>query len=425
MNFSDCIKVCGNGKFSYDNNYLALQCYKSIILYEKKQLKKIDEITFDNEISFFEWSYDSSLLLIKEKNSSVVQIRNLDNNNWEGKIIDELYGIKYATWFINSQFLITISDNLIKMNFYSISSKLILSVKDILFNDERNICYSSSKNFFAIPIYLYKKGDFLQIYKSDNFNMEIIFPLNTFKIKKVMFINHDLNILVFDRGFIENIIFIYNLSGSLCTKIKPCDFSLEILNIKKAFNEEFLAIGTKEESIKIFNMKNLKLMEINFENYKGKAKYIYKEKEEENLNSKRKKSRIININNYDINSYKINNTGVKKIEWNYNSKYIAFNELSYPKILFIWKIANEIYLDSILIFLNNIKDFKWSPSNNQLIILTENPLIYIFSTIKGLNVGNYFLEFIPYCIKWDFEGYEFIIIDKNRNNLIVCFPDEN
>jgi hypothetical protein len=40
-------------------------------------------------------------------------------------------------------------------------------------------------------------------------------------------------------------------------------------------------------------------------------------------------------------------------------------------------------------------------------------------------VGNYFLEFIPYCIKWDFEGYEFIIIDKNRNNLIVCFPDEN
>ena len=42
MNFSDCIKVCGNGKFSYDNNYLALQCYKSIILYEKKQLKKID-----------------------------------------------------------------------------------------------------------------------------------------------------------------------------------------------------------------------------------------------------------------------------------------------------------------------------------------------------------------------------------------------
>ena len=166
-------------------------------------------------------------------------------------------------------------------------------------------------------------------------------------------------------------------------------------------------------------------MEINFENYKGKAKYIYKEKEEENLNSKRKKSRIININNYDINSYKINNTGVKKIEWNYNSKYIAFNELSYPKILFIWKIANEIYLDSILIFLNNIKDFKWSPSNNQLIILTENPLIYIFSTIKGLNVGNYFLEFIPYCIKWDFEGYEFIIIDKNRNNLIVCFPDEN
>ena len=123
------------------------------------------------EISFFEWSYDSSLLLIKEKNSSIIQIRNLDNNNWEGKIIDELYGIKYATWFINSQFLITISDNLIKMNFYSISSKLILSVKDILFNDLFLVAipgtfyshtYSILRKFFfnhlllAIPLFFFK-----------------------------------------------------------------------------------------------------------------------------------------------------------------------------------------------------------------------------------------------------------------------------
>ena len=96
---------------------------------KKKKLKKIYEISFPNDILFFEWSPDSSLLLIKEKNSSIVQIRNLDNTEWEGRIIDEINGIKYATWFNNSKYLITISDSLLKMNFYSLSSKIILTIK--------------------------------------------------------------------------------------------------------------------------------------------------------------------------------------------------------------------------------------------------------------------------------------------------------
>ena len=431
MNFSDCIKISGNAKFSYDNNYLAIQMHKSIIIYEKKKLKKIYQIPFQNEILFFEWSPDSSLLLIKEKNSSIVQIRNLDNTEWEGRIIDEINGIKYATWFNNSKYLITISDSFLKMNFYSLSSKIILTIKEIIFNDERCICYSSSKNFFAIPIVLLKEGDYLQIYKSENFHLEQFFPLNTYKIKKIMFVNHDLNILIWDRGIGENLILIYSLCGKLIKEIKPCFISLEILSIKQSFNQEFLSIGTKEESIKIYNIKKWDLKEINFDNYKGNAKYIYKEEEDSNYenniskNKKRKKTKIINLRNYEnINLYKINNSGVKKIEWNFNSKYIAFNDESHPKILFIWKIGFEINLNSILIFLHNIKDFKWSPSNNQLIILTEFPYYYIFSTLNGLNIGNHILDFIPYFIKWDYEGYECLIFDKNKNNLIVIFPDE-
>jgi WD40 repeat protein len=127
------------------------------------------------------------------------------------------------------------------------------------------------------------------------------------------------------------------------------------------------------------------------------------------------KSNIKNINNSNKNEKSID-----LMEFSFDSLYLASKNNLYENIIFIWYIPT-LTLNSIIIFNNNINDFKWSPSENKLIIATKNLAIYIYS-INNIYIFNLPIDSFNFNkIIWNEDGEKFLIQDKNK--MFICYSD--
>jgi WD40 repeat protein len=134
-----------------------------------------------------------------------------------------------------------------------------------------------------------------------------------------------------------------------------------------------------------------------------------------NINVNLFKSNIKNINNSNKNEKSID-----LMEFSFDSLYLASKNNLYENIIFIWYIPT-LTLNSIIIFNNNINDFKWSPSENKLIIATKNLAIYIYS-INNIYIFNLPIDSFNFNkIIWNEDGEKFLIQDKNK--IFICYSD--
>ena len=106
----------------------------------------------------------------------------------------------------------------------------------------------------------------------------------------------------------------------------------------------------------------------------------------------------------------------------FDSKLIASRNDNIPNAVFIWDI-NSLKLNTVIVHIKNVKDFKWSPKENILIIVTENEKCYVFSLYNVYLVeliSDSQKAFQANYIKWNNDGESFIISDKKQ--MIIGHP---
>ena len=113
---------------------------------------------------------------------------------------------------------------------------------------------------------------------------------------------------------------------------------------------------------------------------------------------------------------------ISQIEFSFDSTLIASRNDSIPNAVFIWEV-NTLKLNSVIVHIKNVKDFKWSPKENILIIVTENEKCYVFSLFNVYLVelvSDSQKGFQAIFIKWNNDGKSFIISDKKQ--MIIGHP---
>ena len=71
-------------------------------------------------------------------------------------------------------------------------------------------------------------------------------------------------------------------------------------------------------------------------------------------------------------------TGVKQLEWSYTGNYLASKCDSMPTAVWIWDMSS-LELASVLIHLNSVKNFKFSPNSNELYVVTVTGRVYTWT----------------------------------------------
>ena len=94
-----------------------------------------------------------------------------------------------------------------------------------------------------------------------------------------------------------------------------------------------------------------------------------------------------------------------------------------PNIAFIWE-TSTLKLHTVIMQLNNIKNMKWSPKENILLIVTDNSKLYTF-TLDNV----YIIELVsdinnPFNasnLQWASDGKSFIVSDKKQ--MLIGHPN--
>ncbi len=104
------------------------------------------------------------------------------------------------------------------------------------------------------------------------------------------------------------------------------------------------------------------------------------------------------------------------LEWSFDSKFLATKYESLPNVVFVWEM-NTLKLHTVIVQLNGIKNLKWSPKENILLIVTDNSKLYTF-TLDNV----YIIELVsdmnnPFNasnLQWASDGKSFIVSDKKQ-----------
>ena len=73
-------------------------------------------------------------------------------------------------------------------------------------------------------------------------------------------------------------------------------------------------------------------------------------------------------------------TGVKKIEWSYTTHYMASKCDNMPHTVWIWDMTT-LELASVLIHTSPVKNFSFSPTSNDLYIVTGQGRVYTWAPL--------------------------------------------
>ena len=119
MEFTDVITGITSIQISNDSNLIALSTgYKITVNYilinnkikNAESNATLNTFTFKDQITNFEFSPDSNLLLVCMNKVGCIEARLFSDNQWHCKIEDTLSGILYARWSSNSRSILTFSD---------------------------------------------------------------------------------------------------------------------------------------------------------------------------------------------------------------------------------------------------------------------------------------------------------------------------
>lgn len=78
-----------------------------------------------------------------------------------------------------------------------------------------------------------------------------------------------------------------------------------------------------------------------------------------------------------------------------------------PNVIWVWNMMT-LALHTVIIQLQSVSDFKWSPIDYMLIICTENNRLYYF-TLEKIYVKELSFGFVSNKLNWSPKGTKFIL----------------
>jgi hypothetical protein len=131
------------------------------------------------------------------------------------------------------------------------------------------------------------------------------------------------------------------------------------------------------------------------------------------------KYELIEANNFKLDSVKPDITknnplvGVSNIEWSFDSSYIASFASDIPNVLFIWQV-NTLTLYSVIIQINPIRSFSWSPSENILILISGTNRLNIITPTEAsiCSIPTDIKELSLLKVQWNKNGTNFMVSEN-------------
>lgn len=117
MDFTELYKQTGNhNKFSPNGLYIATAVHYRLVIRDADSLQILHLFQAAETISELVWAKDSELVITVSYKSGIIQIWNLKNDKWTGKIEDNVLGFSRVIWAPDSRHLVTFSPlNVLKL----------------------------------------------------------------------------------------------------------------------------------------------------------------------------------------------------------------------------------------------------------------------------------------------------------------------
>lgn len=413
ITFSNTIKCSGNAAYSPNDKYFAVTRSLDLLIYETATLKQVNKFSFCDYIEKIQWSNDSNLILIGLFKRGIVEVKQIKKPEWICRLDDGLIGISSAIFSPDSRNVITVSENNIKMTIWSLSNKTTSYIPFPKFS-KKGIAFTSNGNFMALAMKSTTQDE-IAVYYLGNWSPLSKFQTKTEDLQDIKWSYDNSSILVLESPLLCKVL-VYTPVGDLLYEIEPYQFKLGIRNLSLSPNGRFITLGCYDQSTKIYNnisytlIKNFEHNDQNecFNNNKvnyfkeegiGKSQYV-------TLNPPVKVENI--LPHFSDTKPKI---GIRKIEYSYDSNFMATKNDNMPNVLFIWEMMG-MNLHTVIIQSKEIVDFKWSPTFHILFIVTGNNKLYYF-TLDSIFVADLPSTFLPTEIKWNSNGNKFMLKDNN------------
>jgi hypothetical protein len=110
MDFTELYKQTANlNKFSPNGLYLATAVHYRLVIRDADSLQILHLFQAVETISEFVWAKDSELIFTVSYKTGIIQIWNLKDDKWTGKIEDGILGFTRVIWAPDSRHLLSFS----------------------------------------------------------------------------------------------------------------------------------------------------------------------------------------------------------------------------------------------------------------------------------------------------------------------------
>lgn len=303
--------------------------------------------------------------------------------------------------------------------------------------------FSSNKKFLAVAERRDKK-DYIGIYYCLNWQLVNYFQTGTFDLADLIWSPNDNFILVWDTCLAYRVV-AYCPSKTQIFKHEVGNNSLGVKTIKMSKKSEYLALGTFDDKVKLYNTLCWRIIcDIEFKFNQSEADDIKFYKEElttEHANTyddtplkkcippipKNSKILVSQVQSFRINPNKHGSTEKSfseknnlLLEWSDQSNYLAIKTETFSNYLWIWDMTT-MNIHTIIQTLQPIVCMKWALREDMLFFSTGTTDVNIwvpsnicksqpFFGVKGFKVNNF---------EWDLKGNFLMLSDKSEICLML------
>ena len=418
---SNKVKYSGIVIFSPDNKYFAFSRSLDVLVYSSYNIKQINKFSFPDFIEKIEFSKDSNLILICMFKRGLIEARSLLNPKFYVRISEGICGLNYALFSPDSKNILTINENNINLSIYNLISKKKYIINYPKFSN-KGLTFSSYGNFLAILL-KNSSQDEIGIYHTKSWSIINKFLPDVEDITNILW-TVDNSALILIESYLLCKFHVYLPTGEKIYVVESYKNKIGILKYKLSSNGHYFAIGCYDESVKLYNtigFTQICTFEHDNEILSDKKVNYFKEIKIDNnrtqfvlVNPDVKLEKTISLNT-DIK------TGIKNIEFSYDSNFMATLNEKNNNVIYIWELFN-LSLQAIIIQINKIKSFKWAKNQHILFINTENDKLYYFNFERAF-VHELDDNFINKEFIFNEDGNKMII--KSENNFIIFDLNSN
>ena len=318
----------------------------------------------------------------------------------------------------NSTHVLSFNQNVTKLTIRSLLDKNTLFISLPKFSKKGLSFSCQGKGNFMALAERKDTNDIIGIYFIKKWICLRRFSVDTEDLQDIKWSYDNSSIIIIDSPAVCKIL-IYNIFGELLNKIDIYQNKLGIKKFDISPNGHLYCLGLFDQSLRIYNNisytcssifnhdkdildnKNVNCYKEEIINQEGETKYV-ELKPPIDL-----KSENIYIKGSNLFNDKLPKIGIGKMAFSYDNNFLATKNDNMPNVLFIWDL-NIMFLQTVLIHLNEISCFEWMKTKNILFISTNNNKLYYFTldSCKILQLPN------------DFQNKSFIISNDGQKMML-------